>query len=427
MEATPVHIPLGEGATLTQICDKKFRHNRITAAFILPLAEETASEYAILPFLLRKGCRSCPDFTSLNRRLSALYGASLDGYVSRYNCYQILAISAYGIDNRFALDDEDVVSEMANLLCDIVLDPNFNAETAFPDTDTTLERQFLIDTIEAEINDKRTYAVQQCMTAMCNGEPVAVQRYGSTASAAAITAKSAAEAWRRMVEAAKIEIFFTGPGDANHTAELFRNRLASIVRKPHSLALATLRDHADNIRELAEEMDLQQAKLVMGLRCAGISTTEDSVAARVFSAMLGGTPFSKLFVNVREKLSLCYYCSSHLDLSNKLMMIDSGVEQENASTARKEILCQLEAMQNGDFTAEELYNTKLIMKNSLMSLTDHLSSIESWYLTRSLRGNILSPQQDCELIDAVTAEDVMRIAKGVTLDTVYLLCRKENA
>ena len=427
MEATPTRIPLGEGATLTQIYDAKFKHNRITAAFILPLEEETAAENAILPFLLRKGCKNCPDFTSLNRRLCELYGASLDGYVSRFNRYQILAVSALGIDNRFALEDEDIASAVANLLCDITLEPNLTAEGEFQEADTALERQFLVDTIEAEINDKRTYAVQQCMAAMCNGEPVAVRRYGSADSALEITPQSAADAWRRMIKTARIEIFFVGPGNADHTAKLFRERLAEVERRPQSLSLISLRNRADEIREITEEMSLQQAKLVMGFRCAGIDTPVDSVAARVFSAMLGGTPFSKLFVNVREKLSLCYYCSSNLDVSNKLMMIDSGVELQNAQTAREEILKQLEAMQRGDFTAEELYNTKLIMKNSLMSLTDRLSALESWYLARALRGDIISPQQDCKLIDAVTADEVIKIAKGITLDTVYLLCGKEDA
>ena len=152
-----------------------------------------------------------------------------------------------------------------------------------------------------------------------------------------------------------------------------------------------------------------------------------SLAAQLFAAMLGGTPFSKLFMNVREKLSLCYYCAARYDISNKLLLIDSGVEPKNKQTAQGEILRQLDAIRSGDFTADELANTKLFLINSIKSVNDSQSALASWYLTRTLRGIGGTPADDCEAIAGIEAAALCNIANNVTLDTVYHLAGKEVA
>ena len=423
----PIRTAIGPGAYFTHIADPKFKRNRISVNFIMPLDRITASVNAILPFLLRRGSKSCPDFTRLNARLYELYGAALDAEVTKYNGFQILQLSIRGLDDRYALEGEDITASCAALLCDVVFAPNFDDGGLPPAADVALERQNLVDTIEAEINDKRTYALGQCLAAMCGDEPVSIRRYGYVESAEAITPEAVADAWRRVIESARVEITFAGPGDPAPVRELFSGHLRTLERAPHACGLITLRDHAEVVREETEEMDLHQSKLVMGFRCAGITEQEDSLAAQLFAAMLGGTPFSKLFMNVREKLSLCYYCAARYDISNKLLLIDSGVEPKNKQTAQEEILRQLEAMRNGDFTEEDLANTKLFLINYIKSVNDSPSSLASWYLTRTLRGVGGTPYDDCEAIAKIDAEALRRIANNVTLDTVYHLAGKEVA
>jgi predicted Zn-dependent peptidase len=173
-------------------------------------------------------------------------------------------------------------------------------------------------------------------------------------------------------------------------------------------------------------MELSQAKLVLGMRTGEIKTQRQTRAARVFAALYGGTPFSKLFLNVREKLSLCYYCAARFDSATKLLYVDCGIEPANKEKAQAEILAQLKAIREGAFTDEELHETKLLMYNSLRSTRDSLSSIETWYLTRILRGQEESPEEDLAAIAEITREEVMEAAAKVTLDTVYFLTGEEE-
>lgn len=412
---------IGQGIHLSAVRDAKFKHNRLSANFILPLTKETASDNGLVPLVLRKGFRECPDFTSLNARLAELYGAALDADVTKYGGWQILALSIKGLDNRFALENEDITGQCADLLASLVLDPKLDGGGLFDAQDVALERQYLLDTIEAEINDKRAYAMNRCVQVMCADEPVSVRRYGDRDTAAAVTTASAAAAYRRMIQTAPAEILFVGSGDSGSASRVFADRFARQERTPVENARARLRTEAVGVKEETERMELSQSKLVMGLRTGVIDGPRDISARRVFAALFGGSPFSKLFLNVRERLGLCYYCASRFDVSTGLLFVDSGVDAANKQKAQDEILRQLEAIQKGDFDDTQLGNTKLLMKNSITTTGDTLSGLEGWYLAQILRGQSVSPEEDARNIDEITREEVIAAANSVTLDTIYFL------
>ena len=130
-------------------------------------------------------------------------------------------------------------------------------------------------------------------------------------------------------------------------------------------------------------------------------------------------------MNVREKLSLCYYCAARFERASGVLMVDSGVEEKNIDKARQEILVQLGEIQNGNFEEETLLNTKLQLINSLRTVGDSLSALEDWYLFRIVTGEMYTPAEDAELLSSITAEEVIQAANKTGLDTVYLLTSKQ--
>ncbi len=422
----PDRIEIGENIHFTSITDPKFKHNRLSLNFILPLKRETASENAVVPFILRKGCRECPDFTTLNARLEELYGAALSADVSKYGAYQILEISIHGLDDRFALGSEKITRECASLLASVALDPKLDGQNLFMESDVASERQYVIDTIESLVNEKRGYALSQMKQHMCAGEAHAVRRYGYTEDAEKISPRSASEAYRRILDTAAVEIMFTGSGSPRDAETLFRKRFKGLMRPAFGYEQPPVVEKAGDVREQTERMELSQSKLVMGFRTGSISTPRQIRAARVFSALYGGTPFSKLFQNVREKLSLCYYCAARFDQSTKILTVDSGIEAQNKEKALKEIQAQLDDIRAGSFTDDELHETRLLINNSIRASADSLSSLESWYLTQILRGQNYSPEEDIAEIAKLTRDDIVEAAQKITLDTVYFLTGSES-
>ena len=419
-------VRIGEGIHFSHIPDPKFKRNLISINFITPLDEAHAADNAVIPFILRKGCRECPDFSTLNARLNELYGATLSAGISKVNCWQIIGVSILALDDRFALENEDISGACASLLAAVALDPKPGPDGFFASTDVELEKQYLIDTIESEINDKRSYAIMRCMQEMCAGEPVSVRRYGTLESAGRITPRSAYEAYRNLLESAGIEISFSGCGDPSAARRVFTEAFTDIPRGAEGFSLLPLRQKVAEVKERTENMALSQAKLVMGFRCAGLAGQEEIDAMRLCSALLGGTPFSKLFLNVRERLSLCYYCASNFDQYNKILIVDSGIEAKNNMQTREEILRQLAAIQSGDFTDEELADTKRLISNSITRNTDSPSAMESWYLYQIIKHAAASPREEAARLNEVTREQIIAASQGVALDTVYFLSGNEE-
>lgn len=427
MSAVLDRIGIGSEVHFSHIPDPKFKRNLISVNFIMPLDAKTASDNAVVPYILRKGCREHPDFSRLNAELQELYGATLSAGISKVNGWQIIGVSIQGLDSRFALEKEDIAGECASLLAAVVLDPKLDEHGLFDAKDVALEKQFVIDSIEAEINDKRSYAVSKCMQLMCKGEPVAVRRYGDLEAANRITPESATAAYHSMLKTASIEISFTGCGDPASARSVFREAFAAINRDAKGFSLLPLRTSADTVQDIAEEMELSQAKLVMGFRCGEIATDDELYAMRMCSAILGGTAFSKFFLNVREKLSLCYYCASNFDQYNRLLLVDSGIEAGNRQKAQDEILRQVKAVQAGEITDEELANTKLSVANSITRGTDSPSAMESWYLYQIMKGRSRTPEEEVAMIQNITKNQIVAAAGKITLDTIYFLSGKEEA
>lgn len=411
---------LGEGVFFSSIQDRKFKHNLISVNLITPLTADTVTTNAILPPLLRRGSKKCPDFTQLEQTLCELYGASLSTCIGKAGERQILGCSIVGIDDRFALEGESLSAGCARLLGEILLEPNITGG-AFPEADFKLERQNLIDVIQGEINDKRAYTLSECRALMCEGHPAAIPKYGWVEKAEQLTAKMAAEQYDKLIDTAQVEIIFVGCGSPEGAREEFARLFAKLTRHPVPFAPEAIVETAKEIKEKTVEMEIAQSKMAMGFRTGRIDTKARLDAMKLAALLYGGTPFSRLFVHVREEKSLCYYCAARFDQLTGIMMVDIGVERENQPAARAAILEQLRAVAEGDFTDEELESARLSYVNSLRSVPDTLASLEGWYLNQILYGTRYAPEEEVAAMAKVSREDVIAAAKRVTLDTVYFL------
>ena len=174
---------------------------------------------------------------------------------------------------------------------------------------------------------------------------------------------------------------------------------------------------------VTETMDVTQGKLAMGYRCG----SDDYPAMVLANLIFGGTSNSKLFMNVREKLSLCYYASSSYARSKNIMTVSSGVEQKDYDRAMEEIACQLAAVQNGEWEDWEQDGALQAMLSSLTSLPDSQGALENYYLGQIATDAGETPEELTAALREVTKERIMAAAQTVKPDTVYFLSGKEEA
>lgn len=407
-----------DGVTFASITDDRFKIGRLSATLFVPLSRQTAAANALLSCVLTRSCRKYPDFTSLSRKLESLYGAALYPYVKKIGDYQALTIAVSGLDDIYTLDGEAVSAELAELLSSIIFEPNIN-NGLFSEEDIEQERRQLIESIDSEYNDKRYYAVKRCIENMCSGELFSIERCGSKQEVEALTNADVYSAWKRLLNESRVELTMLGSASPEKAFDSFEKYFGN---KPRTMREIPHTDVIPNeVRYFSEKQELSQSKLVMGFRCYYDNDDKTALENSLMAAVLGSTPTSKLFVNVREKQSLCYYCVSRLDSNKGILIIDSGVETENIEKAKDAILEQLELLKKGDISDEELVNAKLAVKNSLMSSLDSLAALQNFYIGGIMRKNQLTPLGAAELTDGISKERIIELANKVQLDTVFTL------
>ena len=415
------------GVWLRAVHTDKFKSSYLSVTLLAPLDRETAGPNALIPSVLRRGSAVHPDMESLSAALDELYGGAIEPVVRKKGETQCVGFVASFLDDAYALKGEKILEPAAGLLCELLLKP-CTQNGVFSADYTVGEKANLIDRIRAQINDKRTYAAQRLTQEMCRYEAFGVDKLGDEESVAAVTPQSLWKRYQELLRTAQVEIYFCGSADPDRVAQALRQALAPLpVNGDRIDPECAVRVSAGPEPIVTEEaMDVSQGKLAMGFRTGGLTCwEEDFPALYLATAVFGGTTLSKLFMNVREKLSLCYYASATLEKMKGLVLVSSGIEFDKYQTAKDEILAQLEAVKRGEMEPWELEGSRRTLIGALRSTLDDQGRQEDYWLGQAAAGLEESPEEFAARLEGVTREQVAAAAQKLELDTVYFLKGKE--
>ena len=415
-----IHKQLADGVRFHYLAVDKFKTGFLSVNFIAPLERETAAKNALIPAILMRGSEKYPNMAELNKKLDYLYASGLSARNTKRGEMQIFGICAGMIDSAYTIGGEDLVSEVTEVLEDVLLHPVTKGD-AFDGAYTESEKQNLIDAIRAKVNNKAVWARTRCIEEMCKNERFGLSETGTAEEVAACTPESVYAQYRYALENYPVEIFFVGQCDADALAEKFTAMFAGIKRNPMPIPETEIIREAKEVRTVTEDMPVNQGNLTIGFRTGVTLSEPEYPAMMMFNEIFGGGVTSKLFMNVREKMSLCYYCSSSPDANKGLMIVSSGIEVDNREIAEKAIFDQLDAVKRGDFTEEEQNSALLSLVNGYRELSDSARGLETWYLGRLLHGMNSDPDDVVESLQAVTREEILAAANRVTTDTIYFL------
>ena len=405
----------------------RFKTSRLLLQMALPLRlgqPEATAANAMLAFLLHRSCAAYPTPRALKCKLAELYGARLSAKVQKMGETQLLSLALTAIDDRFALENESVAQGCAALLLDLLFAPALE-NGVFPEASIALEQRLLMERIESEVSNKWLYSQRRCEALMCSNEAYGLNPLGEAEAIAALTPAQVTEAWRQLLRTAPMQLVLVADGDGAAVGDEIKARFADTVREPCALKTEFIKTAGEQ-KNIREEQAVEQAKLLLGFRAGMENASDRRHAVNLMTELFGGGVYSKLFLNVREKLSLCYACHAGLHGQKGLILVRSGVDTEKADEAREAILEQMRQMREGEFTDDELAAAKRTLCDSYQTAEDLPESLASWYTRGLLTGEYNTAAQESAYIDAVTREEVIEAARGVTLDTVYVLASKKE-
>lgn len=409
-------------------CDaaEKFNRCRISIHFVFAAQRRAATAHALLPFVLERGYAGCPDMTQLSKKLAKLYGADLTVDARPVGCSHNLCVSVTGIKDRFALNGENLTREYAQLALGTAFHPYF-VGGVFDAQAVEIEKQMLRQCLEDELGDKRLYCQRQANREFFAGSPAAVRQEGYLEEVGSLTPQTLTNAYEEMLRKANIELIVLGCSEEQTAAikEALLAELAKIDRSPEQLTGNMAMPRQAPVHKV-ERFDTVQAKLCMLFTRGEPMPPEELAAVRLAMAVYGGSVTSRLFLNVRERQHLCYYCSPAFQTFTGSMAVNCGVEPANAARAEQAILKELADLCSGPITSEELEDARRSLLAGMAGAGDSLGGIETWYYMEILRGGaVQTPEEARAALCAVTAAEVQAVLRRLTLSVSYLLTREE--
>lgn len=411
---------LADKVRMVAIPADRFKTGCISVSMAMPMDGNMAAN-SLLIYLLKRSCKRYPDFSLLNGKLDELYGAVLSAWVSKNGESQVLNLSIASLADKFALGSESIASESAQLLCELIFAPNCT-DGLFSEEALAMEKRLLIQRIEEEMDDKRTYAFERCISCMCKNEAYGKDKYGTVEEIEKVTAADVYAAWQNVLSTAVIQITAVGSADADRISRIFAEGFSAVTRNPVNLSTEFICDCGEPSRT-EEKFPVNQGKLVIGFRTSMKHRRDNLFAMTVMNDIFGMGTYSKLFMNVREKLSLAYYCWSRFIAGKGIILVESGIDTEKEKQVTDEILLQLDDLINGRTDPEILDSSKRALRERYTFVSPE--GIMNWYSSQILHEEILTPEDMINGFEKVTMEDVCAAAAGLKQDTVFMLSAEE--
>jgi predicted Zn-dependent peptidase len=421
---------LSQGARLYVRPTQKFKTVTVRVFLQQPLRVESVSLNALIPRVLRRGTVSCPSMRDLAVRLEELYGARLLSEVTKLGDRQVLV---FGIDVvgasylgglRSAGDGPSLLDSGISLLNEVLTSPALR-DGLFRQEVVEQEKDALSRQVRALINDKTQYSVVRCVEEMFKGEPFALHALGRLEGLKDVTPEGLFGHYSALFSESPADIFVVGDVDPADLKELLEGRLTFLARGPASVPSRPAGLVGHEPREIIEHEQVSQGKLTMGYR-TGITLCEDEYyPLLMFEGILGAFPHSKLFTNVRERMSLAYYAQTTLDNSKGIMLIIAGVAPENYGKVVRTIKEQIELVREGEFSDFEIEATRRAIAHKIKSSEDSPSGQIAVFYERVLAGMPEPASLRLKKLEAVTREQVIKAAARAELDTIHFLSPPE--
>ncbi len=415
---------LADGVTLYYIEDSKYKTNYTNIYFSMPLTPENATKASLVSKVLKRGSKGYPSMASLNCALDMNYSSTISFSSFKEGEKTVFSLSLATMKNQYAPKGEDIYSEALKILFDTLLHP-LTEKGGFVEEYFESEKRNLHDSILSQINNKSSYSRTRFIKAMCEGEAYAVNGEGDIDVLEAVTSKELFDFLQNMIKTAVCDIYFVGSEKEDRVRSLVKGYFDNVERKSKQGIKTRLVTDVKG-KDVVEALDIAQAHLWIGYRTPVTYSSPDYLKFVLFNMVLGGDVSSKMFMNIREKLSLCYTCYSSLDGIKGIFMAYAGIDPENKEKTLNAFFEELDNIRAGRITEDELEDAKKAYINRMKEIQDNPSLLPAWFHMRLESDIPRDPFTDAQQISLLTVDDVVWASKQIEKDTVYFLTKTEN-
>lgn len=401
-----------------------FKTNLIAVFLTKKLSRENITFNTVIPAVLKRGSKTMPTQEEISKKLEEMYGATFDGGVNKTGDNHVIKFYMETLSDKYIFTNEDILKESIDKILQIIFNPLLEND-AFKKEYVESEKNKIEQLIKSKIDNKDTYAMERCVEEMYKDELYGLYKYGYEEDIKNINEKNLYEAYRDLINTAKIDIIISGDFAEDALNKIIEeNEIIKKLeeREPdfviNNETTENKKEKEEN--EIIESLNVGQGKLVIGMNI--LETAEDSrYIVTLFNAIFGGSATSKLFQNVREKHSLAYSIRSIYLRTKNNIFVRAGIEIADYERAKELINKELQDMKDGKFSEEDLENAKKFIIFGIKAIVDEQETGVTYYIGQELSGANVAPEEYIDKINAVTKEQIQEIANKIQIDTVYFL------
>ena len=418
-----INIELKKGINLHIIKTNKFKTNLLSVFLSTPLSKEKVTSNALIPAVLRRGSKNMPTQDEISIALEEMYGATFDCGIDKIGDDQVLKFYLETINNEYLPEQEDNLDQAIKILLEVVFNPLIQ-NNEFSNEYVESEKNNLKQIIEGRKDSKATYAYERCIEEMYKNKPYSLYKYGNLQDLEQINNKNLYEQYTNLINNCKIDIFISGDVQENVQEKVSNNDNIKKLQAREAIYVINNKEsrkkESKQEQEVSESMDVGQGKLIIGMDILE-EKDKDKYVALVYNAILGGTPTSKMFQNVREKNSLAYTASSSFIRQKANVFIKCGIDIPNYDKALKIIKEQVEDMKKGEFSDKNIQEAKTNIISTINFIPDEQDTELMYYFSQELSGYEMDYEEYIEKINSINKEEIIELANRMQINTIYFL------
>lgn len=412
-------MEITKGVRLHFIQSEKFKTNKIRVRFSAPMSKETVAGRVLTASMLETVNAVYPTSQAFRERLANLYGADYSTSLSRRGLVHYLDINLSFVRDKFLSRKNVLTDAMLDFLKASLFSP-LVSQGAFDESAFEIEKKNILNDLEAEIENHFYHAHRELDKLFYEEEEMQMPRVGTIELIQKETAASSFAAFQQMLQENQIDFFFIG--DFNEVAVREKIQSFNFAPRQQELQLVYQQEYSNVLREGLEQKDVHQSIIELAYHFPIQYGESEHLPLVVLNALLGGFAHSKLFVNLREKEGLAYTISSNFDIFSGMMRIYAGIDRINRTRTVALINRQIVDLKRGNFSLEELNQTKKMLRNSVLLAQDRQNTIlERAYMSSVLGKKFLSLEAWLEALEQVHKDDIVKAAGLLKLQAIYFM------
>ena len=415
---------INSGVNLVVLPTTQFKTLHIAIDFVAPALTSNISARSLLSYLMAVSARQYPTQQEVAQKTIDLYGAQYQTDVYRFGQTHHVRVTLQLPAPDYIDDGNDLLVDAFNFLQEMIFDPLLDGQK-FDRKVFVKEQQSLINELESIKDDKPRYAISQLRNITYDVPNLQSSSAGDIDLVKNLTSESLYTAYQNMISSDLVNIVVLGNVNESDVESIIKDWSISPRRLPVLQPFYRQALRPATVEKKQYQRDINQAMLTLAMRLDVPPLDKQRFAAMVMNALLGGSPLSKLFMNVREKASLAYSIYSKWQYDTGFLLIAAGLDADKVVQAEKMIDEEILAIQNGEFEDKVVTSIKKSLINDYLSQQDSPNSQIETAFSRLLTGSETSESEWIKQVQAVTANDIRLVAKKLQIQSRFILLPKE--